>query len=108
MKISNTAVRTHLGFDLLRNNDKYDYFIEGVALMSRAHNSEVVEITGSVVRETASAILFILDESVPVDEDVSPTAHSTGIWFPFSQVKEIHADRLVVSRWISGKKGIEC
>jgi hypothetical protein len=57
----------------------------------------MVEVTGRIKHETENALLLDADG---LGE----------IWFPVSQVKEIHrektGDRLVVTDWIARQKGI--
>jgi hypothetical protein len=77
-----------------------------------------VALHGKVKYESLKAILFIIDkERHEVDEQVSRDPYTNGVWFPFSQVKEIHKgsvlgdgignDKIVVTGWIAKQKGIE-
>jgi gentisate 1,2-dioxygenase len=57
-----------------------------------------VEVIGTILHETASAILFEVE--------------GTGIWFPLSTVHEIHrtntvdGDKITVEQWIAHRKGL--
>jgi hypothetical protein len=58
---------------------------------------EVVKFTGTKVRESSAAILWKIESDTEEPKDV---------WFPFSQVTEIHPDSIVVTLWIATQKGL--
>ena len=61
-----------------------------------AKHKELVTVMGESGGETGKAILWKLD---PIEYANVPK-HLLSVWFPFSQVEEIHTDTIVVSRWI--------
>lgn len=71
------------------------------------------KLTCYIRRDTGKAILVVLDEKHEheVDTYVSPSAFTSGIWIPSSQVKEItqgpEFDEVTITAWIAGQKGIE-
>lgn len=84
--------------------------------MSNA-KGEVVRIKGTIKFQTTKAICFICDlEYVQFETLAQENENSKGLWFPFSQVNEIHPgkdqdgtigeDELVVTSWIAKQKGI--
>lgn len=87
--------------------------------MSRSTGA-VVSLTGKIKTQTTKAICFICDpETIEFETEVQVTENLKGLWFPFSQVTEIHTgvpeqlgdfqpqvDRLVVTQWIAKQKGI--
>lgn len=66
--------------------------------------AEVFKLQGTILRETAAAVL--LSFSHPY------TGEDTTEWFPLSQVSELHhsgdedGDSIVMSQWIAAKKGL--
>lgn len=86
------------------------------------HSTAVVRLKGRIVYQTTKAILFSLsiDSSEFETDEQESKATTTGIWFPFSQVKEIHTgninsisvgnmdDELVVTQWIAKQNGVVC
>lgn len=78
--------------------------------------SAVVSISGHIKVQTTRAICFICDpEKTEFETVIQEQENLKGIWFPFSQVNEIHTpdptkvldqDRLVVTQWIAKQKGI--
>lgn len=119
MKSLDSATRVDQ-FRKLTDEDKIEYTLPnlGEYIVTRTDGPKK-KLHGTVKYESAKAILFVLSEDKhegEVDTDVSPDAFTKGIWFPFSQVKEIHKktplnsqefDEIVVSGWIAGKNGIE-
>lgn len=78
---------------------------------ARVISAEVVRISGKLGKETDKAISFKLDDDNTDLEEI-PAGY---VWFPFSQVKEIHRtfslingtpDELVISAWIARQKGM--
>jgi hypothetical protein len=74
----------------------------------------IIQLIGTIKRDTGKATLFVVDENEHgdiVDLTVSPSAFTTGIWFPNSQIKETDPgseyDTITVTAWIAGQKGIE-
>lgn len=75
----------------------------------------VKKITGHIKRDTGKAILMVPElDTISLDEQVTPNAYTQGIWFPVSQIREIHKsaseddlDVIVVTSWICQQKGIE-
>ena len=80
--------------------------------VSSTHSTETFTITGRISFETPKAVHIIPDSSM----ELVDTEHEKGMWFPFSQIKEIHKgsvlgdgvgnDRLVVTAWIAKTKGL--
>lgn len=80
--------------------------------MTRATGA-VIRLSGKVKFQTAKAICFICSlDSTEFETIQQEEENAKGIWFPFSQVTEIHRDvpdtpdELVVSHWIAKQKGI--
>lgn len=74
----------------------------------------ILQLIGLTKRDTGKAILFVLDKNEHediVDLTVSPSAFTSGIWFPLSQVKEQspgpESDTITVTAWIAEQKGIQ-
>lgn len=78
------------------------------------HKTEIVSYHGRITARSVKAIQFCI---VPADVEYDASKHSEFdvVWFPLSQVKEIHEtysklkdtmDRIVVSAWIAKEKGL--
>ena len=65
---------------------------------------DTIDVKCTIMCESDAAILVRVHGALPPGEDE--------IWFPFSQVTEIHRDprgvddRLTVTKWIAQKKGL--
>lgn len=84
--------------------------------MSTSSKGAVISLAGRIKLQSAKAICFVCDPELVEFETIAQEQENTkGIWFPFSQVNEIHTaapeeigslDRIVVTSWIAKQKGI--
>ena len=79
--------------------------------------NEVITIYGRIKHESPKALLILVNTEKHPDVDyISELEQTNGMWFPLSQIKEIHKgsvlgdgvgnDHIVVSLWIARQKGI--